>query len=84
MQNNEYPHKASQTSREGDCRKTGDDNNNDVATSYVEVTIGKQTVNKPTIESNAYTGIELTADVPASELYEISDNTRTNAGSYHG
>ncbi|MBQ6698141.1 MAG: S-layer homology domain-containing protein [Oscillospiraceae bacterium] len=60
----------------------GGNNYNDVAASSVEVTIGKQTVNKPTIESKEYTGTELTADVPASELYTVSQEAQTETGEY--
>lgn len=60
----------------------GGNNYNDAAASSVEVTIGKQTVNKPAIESKEYTGTELTADVPANELYTVSQEPKTDVGEY--
>ena len=60
----------------------GGNNYNDVAASSVEVTIDKQTVSKPTIESKEYTGTELIADVPVSELYTASQTPQTAKGEY--
>ena len=60
----------------------GGNNYNDVAASSVEVTIDKQTVNKPTIESKEYTGTELTADVLTNELYTVSQDPKTDVGEY--
>jgi len=60
----------------------GGNNYNDVAASSVEVTIDKQTVSKPTIESKEYTGTELTADVLTNELYTVSQDPKTDVGEY--
>ena len=63
----------------------GDANHNDTAVlGHVQVKIAKQKVTMPT-ENTAtftYTGTAQTYMVTASTLYEISNETQTNAGSY--
>lgn len=46
------------------------------------LTMAKQTVTAPTIESRPYTGRLQTAEVAASELYDITDLGGTEAGDY--
>ena len=47
------------------------------------VTVEKQTVTEPTIESKGYTGMKLTAEVPESDLYTVVTNEGgINKGSY--
>ncbi|MBP3673019.1 MAG: leucine-rich repeat protein [Oscillospiraceae bacterium] len=55
----------------------------DTVAGSFEVKIGKATVTEPTIESKPYTGQAQTADVQASDLYEVvTNNGGTAKGSY--
>ncbi|MBP3872758.1 MAG: Ig-like domain-containing protein, partial [Lachnospiraceae bacterium] len=59
----------------------GDDNHNDTEPAEIPVTIGKASVDVPTIDSRAYTGEVQTATVPESTLYTVTSN---NGGTYPG
>ena len=64
------------------CYKANADYHNEGSGSFT-VTVEKQTVTEPTIESKEYTGAKLTADVPASDRYTVTENNGgTNKGGY--
>ncbi len=61
----------------------GDGNHNDTVAQKVSITITKAEAAVPTIESKAYTGQKQTADVAASDRYNVTTNAGgTDVGYY--
>lgn len=64
-------------------RVEGDGNHNDTGAQKVLITITKAEAAVPTIESKAYTGQKQTADVAASDRYNVTTNAGgTDVGYY--